>query len=86
MHQDNKVSDNMFYLGFDCNCLLGLYYILNIYWKYIDKRAKLQFRHDVDYVFLFFWFDCTIDSTMNRCYVLKYVDDKKVYIVCTIAG
>lgn len=26
-----------FILGLIDNCLLGLYYILNIYWKYIDK-------------------------------------------------
>ena len=30
-----------FILGLIDNCLLGLYYILNIYWKYIDKGEKV---------------------------------------------
>ena len=28
-------------LGLIDNCLLGLYYILNIYWKYIDKGENV---------------------------------------------
>ena len=30
-----------FILGLIDNCLLGLYYILNIYWKYIDKGENV---------------------------------------------
>ena len=30
-----------FILGLFDNCLLGLYYILNIYWKYIDKGENV---------------------------------------------
>lgn len=30
-----------FILGFIDNCLLGLYYILNFYWKYIDKGENV---------------------------------------------
>lgn len=30
-----------FILGSIDNCLLGLYYIINIYWKYIDKGENV---------------------------------------------
>ena len=30
-----------FILGLFDNCLLGLYYILSIYWKYIDKGENI---------------------------------------------
>ena len=30
-----------FILGLIDNCLLGLYYIINIYWKYIDKGENV---------------------------------------------
>lgn len=30
-----------FILGLIDNCLLGLYYLLNIYWKYIDKGENV---------------------------------------------
>lgn len=30
-----------FILGLIDNCLLGLYYILSIYWKYIDKGENV---------------------------------------------
>lgn len=33
-----------FILGLIDNCLLGLYYILNIYWKYIDKGENVLWK------------------------------------------